>query len=141
MLTALDDNAARHPHLLAVATSNFTESLDSAFLSRSDTAILVPMPTVAAIAQILATTLRSFAALDPALGSLADSAPLMRIAALLDGIDGRQARKFITEAMSRRLETVLDPGALTGTDLMETAADWVGARAGIQVPGARHAAA
>ena len=141
VLTALDDNAARHPHLFVVATSNFTDTLDSAFLSRSDTAILVPMPTVPAIAQILATTLRAFAALDPALGHLAESAPLMRIATLLDGVDGRQARKFITEAMSRRLETVLNPGVLTGADLLEAAADWAGARAGIQPQGARDAAA
>ena len=141
VLTALDDNAARHPHLLAVATSNFTDTLDSAFLSRSDTAILVPMPTVPAVAQILALTLRAFAALDPALGQLAESAPLMRIAALLDGVDGRQARKFITEAMSRRLETVLNPGVLTGADLIEAAEDWASARAGIPHRGERDAAA
>jgi pachytene checkpoint protein 2 len=141
VLTALDDNAARHPHLLVVATSNFTDTLDSAFLSRSDTAILVPMPSVAAIAEILAATLRAFAALDPALGRLAESAPLMRVASLLDGADGRQARKFITEAMSRRLETVLNLGVLTGTDLVDAAADWANARPGIRIKGERDAAA
>jgi SpoVK/Ycf46/Vps4 family AAA+-type ATPase len=132
VLTALDDNAAGHPHLLTVATSNFTDSLDSAFLSRSDTAILVPLPTVPAVAQILAATLRSFATHYPALGELAESAPLLRVAALLDGADGRQARKFITEAMSRRLETVLNPGALTGADLLTAAEEWAGASPELQ---------
>jgi len=141
VLTALDDNAVKYPHLLVVATSNFTDTLDSAFLSRSDTAILVPMPTVPAVAQILATTLRAFAVLDPALGQLAESALLNRVAAQLDGIDGRQARKFITEAMSRRLETVLNPGVLTGADLLAAAEDWARGRAGLQHQGERHAAA
>lgn len=141
VLTALDDNAVAHPHLLTVATSNFTDTLDSAFLSRSDAAILVPLPAAPAVAQILAATLRDFTVLDPALGQLAESAPLLRIAALLDGVDGRQARKFITEAMSRRLETVLNPGALTGADLMTAAEDWAGARTGFRRQGARDAAA
>jgi hypothetical protein len=113
-----------------VATSNFTGTLDSAFLSRSDTAILVPLPTVPAVAQILAVTLRDFAVLDPALGQLAESAQLLRVATLLDGVDGRQARKFITEAMSRRLETVLNPGVLTEADLIAAAEDWADMRTG-----------
>ena len=78
VLTALDDNAVAHPHLLTVATSNFTDALDSAFLSRSDAAILVPLPATPAVAQILAATLRDFAVLDPELGQLAESAPLLR---------------------------------------------------------------
>ena len=44
VLTALDDNARHHPNLFFVATSNFTAALDGAFLSRSDAAILVPLP-------------------------------------------------------------------------------------------------
>lgn len=141
VLTALDDNAVAHPHLLTVATSNFTDTLDSAFLSRSDAAILVPLPAAPAVAQILAATLRDFTVLDPALGQLAESAPLLRIAALLDGVDGRQARKFITEAMSRRLETVLNPGTLTGADLIAAAEEWAGARNGFRRKGPRDAAA
>ena len=141
VLTALDDNAVAHPHLLTVATSNFTDTLDSAFLSRSDAAILVPLPAAPAVAQILAATLRDFAVLDLALGQLAESAPLLRVAALLDGVDGRQARKFITEAMSRRLETVLNPGTLTGADLIAAAEEWAGARTGFRRKGARDAAA
>jgi SpoVK/Ycf46/Vps4 family AAA+-type ATPase len=128
VLTALDGNAATHPHLLAVATSNFTDTLDEAFLSRCDTAILVPLPSAAAIARILATTLRAFAELDPALGRLAESPTINEVAGRLDGIDGRQARKFLTEALTRRLDTVLEPGALTPADLLAAADDWAAAR-------------
>src|ERR1041385_1806379 len=55
VLTALDLNAAEHPHLFFVATSNFTTALDEAFLSRSDAAILVPLPEPEALREILAS--------------------------------------------------------------------------------------
>src|SRR6266540_835624 len=141
MLTALDRNAATHPHLLVAATSNFTDTLDEAFLSRCDAAILIPLPSPAAIAQILAATLRDFAALDLALGRLAESPMLARVAARLDGIDGRQARKLVTEAMARRLDTVLDPGALTPADLLAAAEDWAAGRIHRPSRGDRDAAA
>jgi len=141
VLTALDRNAATHPHLLVAATSNFTATLDEAFLSRCDTAVLIPLPTIPAITQILAATLRDFAALDPALGRLAASPMLARVAALLEGIDGRQARKLISEAMTRRLDTVLDPGALTPTDLLAAAEDWAAGQVGVRSAGGRDAAA
>src|SRR6266545_1372252 len=141
VLTALDSNAATHPHLVVTATSNFTDTLDEAFLSRCDAAVLIPLPSPAAIAQILAATLRDFAALDLALGRLAESPMLARVAARLDGIDGRQARKLVTEAMARRLDTVLDPGALTPADLLAAAEDWAAGRIHRPSRGDRDAAA
>jgi SpoVK/Ycf46/Vps4 family AAA+-type ATPase len=141
VLTALDRNAATHPHLLAVATSNFTDTLDEAFLSRCDTAILIPLPTSSAIVRILAATLREFAVLDPALGRVAESPTIYEVAGRLDGIDGRQARKFVTEAMTRRLDTVLEPGALTPADLLAAAEDWAAARVGVRSTGDPVAAA
>lgn len=121
VLTALDANAAAHPHLLVVATSNFTESLDEAFLSRSDVAILVPMPGPEAIARILSATLRGFAERYPALAKLAESEALTRVAGRLAGIDARRARKFVTETMARSIQTVVDPGTLTAADLLAAA--------------------
>jgi len=141
VLTALDRNAATSPHLLVVATSNFTDTLDEAFLSRCDTAIPIPLPSPAAISQILAATLRDFVALDPALGRLAESPMLTRVAARLEGIDGRQARKLVSEAMTRRLDTVLDPGALTIADLLAAAEDWAASQLSGHGTGDRDAAA
>ena len=44
VLTAIDSNASALPHLIFVATSNFTGAIDEAFLSRADVAIYVPTP-------------------------------------------------------------------------------------------------
>ncbi|MBF6354252.1 ATP-binding protein [Nocardia higoensis] len=117
VLTALDLNAAEHPHLFFVATSNFTTALDEAFLSRSDAAILVPLPKTEALREILASTLLTLANKYPALGDLARSSAMRRIADEADGLDGRRARKVIFEALAQRLDTVLDPGSLTEDDL------------------------
>jgi SpoVK/Ycf46/Vps4 family AAA+-type ATPase len=123
VLTALDVNARRHPHLFFVATSNFTAALDGAFLSRSDAAILVPLPTREALQEILASTLLALAEKFPSLRELASSPSVATAAAGAEGMDGRRARKVVFEALSRRLETVLDPGLLSGDDLAAAIAD------------------
>jgi len=117
VLTAMDHNAAHHPHLLFVATSNFTSALDEAFLSRSDAAILVPLPEPAALREILSSTLLTLADMYPALRELAHSAAVDRVAQIAQGLDGRRTRKAVFEALARRLDTVLSPGNLTEHDL------------------------
>jgi len=117
VLTALDQNAERHPHLYFVATSNFTSGLDEAFLSRSDAAILVPLPNAAALHAIMRSTLLVLAARYPGLRDLADAPGLATIARRAEGLDGRRARKVVFDALARRLDTVLDPGRLTEDDL------------------------
>jgi SpoVK/Ycf46/Vps4 family AAA+-type ATPase len=117
VLTALDFNADQHPHLYFVATSNFTSALDDAFLSRSDAAILVPLPDATALQAILKSALVTLADKYPALHDLAHSSGLARVAAGAQGLDGRRARKVVFEALSQRLDTVLDPGLLTEHDL------------------------
>ncbi len=138
VLAALDRNAVDHPHLVTVATSNFTEALDDAFKSRADAAIEVPLPDVAGITAILRRTLTDFATAYPPLGRLATDAALARVAQRLVGIDGRQARKLVTDAMTRRRETVLDPGSLTMADLELAASSIASVKPG---PKARHVAA
>jgi SpoVK/Ycf46/Vps4 family AAA+-type ATPase len=122
VLTALDHNARHHPNLFFVATSNFTAALDGAFLSRSDAAILVPLPSPEAVQQILQTTLLALSEAYPGLRELAISPGLAVIAARAAGLDGRRVRKVVFEALSRRLDTVLDPGTLTEHDLAAAAA-------------------
>ncbi len=117
VLTALDHNARQHPNLFFVATSNFTTSLDAAFLSRSDAAILVPLPGPDAVQQILGNTLVSLAESFPRLRELALSPGLAAVAAQAVGLDGRRVRKLVFEALSLRRETVLDPTGLTVHDL------------------------
>jgi SpoVK/Ycf46/Vps4 family AAA+-type ATPase len=122
VLTALDHNARSHANVFFVATSNFTAALDSAFLSRSDAAILVPLPGREAVQQILQATLLSLAEIYPGLRELAQSPGLAAVAALATGLDGRRVRKIVFEALSQRLDTVLEPAKLTEHDLAAAAA-------------------
>jgi len=121
VLTALDENGRKNPHILFVATSNFTTGLDEAFMSRSDAAILVPAPSAGALKEILAHTLTELGRFHAPLVKLAADPALGRVAEQLAGLDGRQARKFVFESLSQRLATVIDPGELTLADLMATA--------------------
>ncbi|MEP7241522.1 MAG: AAA family ATPase, partial [Devosia sp.] len=57
VLVQLDILAEDHPNLLFIATSNFPQAIDSAFLSRADLILDVPLPDKAACAKILADCL------------------------------------------------------------------------------------
>lgn len=121
VLTALDELTLRHPHILTVATSNFTIGLDVAFVSRADVAIELPLPNADALTAILRDTLLGYAAEFPALGGLARGPALKRVGKAMTGLDGRRARKLVAEAAARRLETAIDPGELTIEDLLGAA--------------------
>lgn len=121
VLTALDQVSREHPHLIFAATSNFTEALDEAFVSRADVAVLIPSPGPAAIAAILERTLLDFAIAYPKLADLAGSPGLTTVAQRLKGCDGRRVRKLVTTALARRRQTVLDPEQLTIKELTEAA--------------------
>jgi pachytene checkpoint protein 2 len=122
VLTALDKVTRENPHIIFVATSNFSEALDEAFISRADVAVEVPLPDPAAIRAILVKTLTDFATAYPKLANLADAPGLETVARRLKGADGRRVRKVVTTALAVRRETVLDPEALTIKDLTEAAA-------------------
>lgn len=124
VLTALDRVAITHPNVLFVATSNFTDTLDTAFSSRVDAAIHVPLPDAAGIHVILQETLARFAAAFPGLRAAAESGVLTKVAAQLEGKDGRQVRKFVTETLARHRPTAYDPNTLTADALLAAADGW-----------------
>lgn len=121
VLTALDQLTASHPHILTVATSNFTSGLDQALISRADAAIEVPVPTVDAHLAILTDTIDGYAEAFPPLRHLREDPELRKVAAALEGRDGRIARKLVANAAARRLDTAVDPGRLTAADLLDAA--------------------
>lgn len=121
VLVALDENARRHPHILTVATSNFTEALDEAFMSRADLSVEVPLPDEAGVSAILQRALGDFGNVYPSLAALAQHPQLREVAKLLVGLDGRRIRKVLTEALASRRETVMKPNDLTLQDLVVTA--------------------
>lgn len=125
VLTALDEMTTTAPHIYVVATSNFTDALDEAFMSRADVTIAVPLPSQKAITQILAETLAGFATAYPALSEVAADPALGGVAQRLVGMDGRRIRKLVTEAMLSRVETTVDPGCLTVADLDRVSSGWL----------------
>src|ERR1700722_19250417 len=121
VLTAIDSNASSLPHLVFVATTNFTGAIDEAFLSRADVAICVPTPDAAGALAILKTTLNAMSESFAPLAKLAQNPALKQVASALAGMDGRRIRKTISEAMLGRIETVIEPGVLTIDDLLSAA--------------------
>ena len=121
VLAALDSNTVNYSNLVFVATSNFVEALDEAFLSRVDVHIRVPAPDESGIVAILKHALESMAGVYPGLGELACNGGIESVAKRLAGSDGRRVRKTIMEAMLGRRETVLDPGNTTIDDLLAAA--------------------
>jgi len=121
VLTALDDVAITAPHIFTVATSNFIEALDGAFVSRADLVVEVPLPGNEAVNKILASTLTDYADAFPALKTVAQDQRLAEVSDLLVGQDGRGLRKLVSAAMLTRNETVLDPNELTVEDLLVAA--------------------
>lgn len=122
VLTGLDRFAAEWPNVLFVATTNFPAALDAAFLSRVDLRVEFPIPTSEIAVAILRDSLGELAEAWPALGELASSSVVHELASVCAGLDGRQLRKIVVNAIAAREETALDPGRLTPADLQSAAA-------------------
>jgi AAA+ superfamily predicted ATPase len=121
VLMALDRNARAHPHVITVATSNFTQALDEAFRSRADLALELPLPDAAGVMAILQRTLTDFGVAYTRLTGLASDPQLRAVAAALVGLDGRRIRKVVTEGLAERRATVIDPSTLEVRDLLAAA--------------------
>lgn len=120
-LVQLDHLAAEFPNILFVATSNFPQALDEAFVSRADFVLTVPLPVEDAVAAILASTLDGMAKQFPALANLPKDPNFPSVAKACVGLDGRQIRKLVGAACTFDKMTALDPSKLTLKDLMQAA--------------------
>lgn len=128
-LVQLDRLADAHPNVLFVATSNFPQAIDAAFISRADLVLIVPPPDEAGRLAILRDTLSGMAATFPPLGKLATSSELTKVAHAAHGLDGRAMRKLVAAACTRDKEVALDPGRLSARMLLEASRDAVSNRA------------
>jgi pachytene checkpoint protein 2 len=124
-LVQLDRLAELHPNLLFVATSNFPQAIDEAFLSRADLIITVPPPDQKGRLAILRDTLSGMASAFAPLGALSRSAELASVAKAAEGLDGRAMRKLVAAACARDKNVALDPGRLTTPMLLSAARDAV----------------
>jgi pachytene checkpoint protein 2 len=112
-LVQLDHLAEAFPNLLMVATSNFPQAIDSAFVSRCDLVLSIPLPGKEACFEILSATIRGLAQTFPAVSRLLKGNALRDVGESCVGLDGRQIRKMVAAACTFSREVALDPNQLT----------------------------
>ncbi len=117
-LVGLDRLARRHPQMLILATTNFSDAIDPALASRADWIVEVPLPDRVARRQILEHTAAAVAAAFPGAGLLLEPSVLDAAAQESDGLDGRRLRKAVAAACAYRPESQGDPDRVTGQDLL-----------------------
>lgn len=127
VLASLDHLAARFDNLLFIATSNFQEALDGAFVSRADFVVSLEKPNQEACRAILLDTLTELGKRWPKMIGIADAERLGKAAAACVGLDGRQIRKAVVSACASSKETALDPGRLRVEDILRSIAHAKGA--------------
>ncbi|MEA2359852.1 MAG: pachytene checkpoint protein 2 [Solirubrobacteraceae bacterium] len=123
VLAGVDRLARECPKLIIVATTNFSATVDSAFVSRADVVIEVGLPGIAAIEEMLRDTLATLAEVceaspASALRRLIAGRGVRDVAKVLDGLDGRQVRKFVVAALASDAELTLAPERLDEATLL-----------------------
>lgn len=121
VLVQLDELAESHPQLLFVATSNFPEAIDSAFTSRCDLVVQVPLPDQQACKTILADCLNGLGRKYPRIAMLTREPQFDRCALDCVGLDGRAIRKMVANALASSPETAMEPERLSIDALLSAA--------------------
>lgn len=113
MLAQLDQLAAKYPHLLFIATSNFPKAIDGAFLSRVDQIITIDRPGSEACQMIVLSTLEALGAKFHKIKQLTHTKEIHSLGSRCAGLDGRQIRKAVLSALASNKGTATDPNKLT----------------------------
>ncbi|MDH4580794.1 AAA family ATPase [Pseudomonas sp. BN415] len=119
VLVQLDLLAEQYPNLLFVATSNFPQAVDSAFMSRCDLIMEIPLPGSEACRQILKDCLNGLAKTFPDVGKLIESPEFNACAAECEGLDGRAIRKVVANALAASPQIAINPNAVSIGDLLQ----------------------
>lgn len=119
VLVQLDILAEQFPQLLFLATSNFPEAVDTAFTSRCDLVMTIPLPDHEACERILVDCLEGLGTTYPEIGKIARVPGLKKLALSCVGLDGRTLRKMIAVGLAGSRETARDPNKLTLHHLIE----------------------
>lgn len=121
VLVQLDLLAEQNPNLLFVATSNFPEAVDSAFTSRCDLIMDIPLPDRGACKRILHDCLVGLSKTFPNIAKLTSSSQFDQCAAECVGLDGRAIRKVVANALAANQKTAIDPNEVTIQDVIAAA--------------------
>lgn len=119
VLAQIDQLAEQFPNLLFIATSNFAEAIDAAFLSRADLIVTVDKPGREACRRILTSTVETLATTFPSIKKVFTQTDFDKAAEECHGLDGRTIRKLVLTACTFDKETALDPSRLTATDILK----------------------
>ena len=120
MLASLDHLAAQHPQLLFIATTNFCEAVDAAFVSRADLVEMIEKPDKAACGAILSDTLAALAERFPKIAQVVTNRQFDTAVNESVGLDGRELRKAVITACASSKDHALDPNLLTIEDLLSS---------------------
>lgn len=121
VLAQIDHLAQRYPQLLFIATSNFEEAVDDAFISRADLVLQIPLPNGDARRDILKNTIDGLAAAFPDVASISRSPEFEKVVSITEGLDGRKLRKLVAAACAFNRKTAMDPNHVTAQDLLKAA--------------------
>lgn len=121
VLVQLDLLAEQHPNLLFIATSNFPQAVDSAFTSRCDLIVEVPLPDTTACKRILQDCLTGLSVTFPSVAKLMSSSQFDTCAAECVGLDGRAIRKMVANALAASPKIAMNPNEVTIQDMIAAA--------------------
>jgi pachytene checkpoint protein 2 len=121
VLVQLDQLAEKYPQLLFIATSNFPRAVDSAFTSRCDLILEIPLPPKDACADILKDCLTKLGLTYSVIGKLVDKPGFAECAAACVGLDGRAIRKMVASAIATDIDTALNPEKVTIAQILAAA--------------------
>jgi len=113
VLVQLDLLAESHQDLLFIATSNFPEAVDSAFVSRCDLVMEVPLPNEATCRKILKDCIIGLGATYPKIADLVRHPKFEACAAEFVELDGRSIRKTVANALASTPSVALKPETVT----------------------------
>ena len=118
VLVQLDELADQYPNLLFLATSNFPQAIDSAFTSRCDLVMHIPLPNRDACSRILKDCLVGLGKTYSAIGRLPSLPQFELCATECVGLDGRAIRKMVATALASSPQTAMDPERVTIENLL-----------------------
>jgi AAA+ superfamily predicted ATPase len=116
VLASLDLLTQKHKNILLIATTNYPQAVDRAFMSRADLVETIPVPNVEARAEIIRDTLEGLGRKWPRLRDHARDLSLYVSAS--NGMDGRRLRKAVVGALAGSLQTARDPNLVTSQQIL-----------------------
>lgn len=117
-LAGIDLLTRRHRNVLLIATTNFPEAVDRAFLSRADWIEDIGLPNAEARTTIIGDILNRIATEWPRVANL--ELDIGSFVAASEGLDGRRLRKAIISAAATSIETARDLNKLKAEHILTT---------------------